>query len=86
MSNAEDHVKSKAAKFNFSDIAGFRRKRGENQLDFWRRFGVTQSGGSRYETGRALPKPVRLLLRLYADGRISDVDLAVAAGAKAKGR
>ena len=37
---------------------------GLNQTDFWSAVGVTQSGGSRYETGREMPKPVRELLRL----------------------
>lgn len=41
-----------------------RKKLGINQLDFWSRIGVTQSGGSRYESGRTMPKPVRELLRL----------------------
>jgi len=41
-----------------------RQKLGLNQLEFWGRIGVTQSGGSRYESGRAMPKPVRQLLRL----------------------
>ena len=41
-----------------------RRSLGLNQQDFWTRIGVTQSGGSRYESGRAMPKPVRELLRL----------------------
>jgi len=35
-----------------------------NQQEFWSRIGVTQSGGSRYESGRTMPKPVRELLRL----------------------
>ena len=35
-----------------------------NQQDFWGQIGVTQSGGSRYESGRDMPKPVRELLRL----------------------
>ena len=35
-----------------------------NQQEFWSRIGVTQSGGSRYESGRSMPKPVRELLRL----------------------
>lgn len=35
-----------------------------NQHEFWSRIGVTQSGGSRYESGRTMPKPVRELLRL----------------------
>jgi DNA-binding transcriptional regulator YiaG len=33
-----------------------------NQSDFWARIQVTQSGGSRYENGRAMPRPVRKLL------------------------
>lgn len=41
-----------------------RRKLGLNQQQFWSKIGVTQSGGSRYESGRSMPKPVRELLRL----------------------
>ena len=41
-----------------------RRKLRLNQQEFWSRIGVTQSGGSRYESGRTMPKPVRELLRL----------------------
>lgn len=41
-----------------------RSKMGMNQSEFWSRISVTQSGGSRYESGRNLPKPVRLLLHL----------------------
>jgi len=41
-----------------------RRKLRLNQQEFWSRIGVTQSGGSRYESGRGMPKPVRELLRL----------------------
>lgn len=41
-----------------------RRKLGMNQQEFWTQIGVTQSGGSRYESGRDMPKPVRELLRL----------------------
>lgn len=71
-------------KLDFNDIGAFRKARGENQSDFWRRFGVTQSGGSRYETGRGLPKPIRLLMSLYAEGTLNDDDLATAAGEKVK--
>ena len=35
-----------------------------NQQQFWSTLGVTQSGGSRYESGRNMPRPVRELLRL----------------------
>jgi transcriptional regulator with XRE-family HTH domain len=41
-----------------------RHKLGLNQQQFWSRINVTQSGGSRYESGRNMPKPVRELLRL----------------------
>lgn len=41
-----------------------RRNLGMNQHEFWTRIGVTQSGGSRYESGRTMPRPVRELLRL----------------------
>ena len=41
-----------------------RHRLGLNQQEFWGRIGVTQSGGSRYESGRSMPKPVRELLRL----------------------
>lgn len=50
-----------------------RRQLGLNQLDFWKRVGVTQSGGSRYESGRNMPKPVRELVRLV---HIEQIDLA----------
>ena len=45
---------------------------GLNQHDFWGRIGVTQSGGSRYEGGRSMPKPVRELLRLV---HVDQIDL-----------
>lgn len=41
-----------------------RRKRGMNQSAFWTPLGITQSGASRYESGRTIPKPVQALLRL----------------------
>ncbi|MDR1275829.1 MAG: transcriptional regulator [Candidatus Accumulibacter sp.] len=41
-----------------------RYKTGLNQYEFWSMVGVTQSGGSRYENGRNIPKPVQELLRL----------------------
>ncbi len=41
-----------------------RKKLNLNQSDFWSQIGITQSGGSRYESGRSMSKPVRELLRL----------------------
>lgn len=49
-----------------------RRKLGLNQNDFWSKVGVTQSGGSRYENGRHMPRPVRELVRLV---HIEQIDL-----------
>jgi hypothetical protein len=72
------------AKLDFNDVAAYRGARGENQSTFWARFGVTQSGGSRYESGRNIPKPVRLLMSLYATGKVSDDDLVEAAGNRRK--
>lgn len=46
------------------DAREIRRKLGLNQQQFWSKLGVTQSGGSRYESGRNMPKPVQALLRL----------------------
>lgn len=45
-------------------VKSARLKRNENQAEFWGRLGVTQSGGSRYESGRSIPKPVQLLLQV----------------------
>jgi transcriptional regulator with XRE-family HTH domain len=47
-----------------ADPREIRRKLGMNQQQFWGMIGVTQSGGSRYESGRNMPRPVRELLRL----------------------
>ena len=63
---------SKASTRAFSDLAAYRKSLGENQSEFWSRFGVTQSGGSRYESGRALPKPVAVLLIAFVDGLLDD--------------
>jgi len=47
-----------------SEAREIRRKLGMNQQQFWSMLGVTQSGGSRYESGRNMPRPVQQLLRL----------------------
>ena len=41
-----------------------RKKLGLNQSVFWSRVRTTQSGGSRYESGRDIPVPVQVLLHL----------------------
>jgi len=50
-----------------------RRKLGLNQHDFWNKVGVTQSGGSRYESGRNMPRSVRELVRLV---HVEQIDLS----------
>lgn len=55
------------------DVREIRRKLGLNQQQFWSKLGVTQSGGSRYESGRNIPRPVQQLLRLVHVERI-DID------------
>ncbi len=60
--------------FSFNvDPRAVREKAGLNQQEFWTKIGVTQSGGSRYESGRQMPKPVRELLRLV---HIEKLDLS----------
>lgn len=51
-----------------------RLRRGMNQQEFWGSIGVTQSGGSRYESGRNMPRPVRELLRLV---HVDQIDLSL---------
>lgn len=36
-------------------------KLGLNQTEFWGRLGITQSGASRYESGRSIPRSVQVL-------------------------
>lgn len=59
-----------------------RKKTGLNQTAFWSRIGVTQSGGSRYESGRAMPKPVeKLLVVAYGTEKQSEKAVKVLRGA-----
>jgi hypothetical protein len=57
------------------DLRQLRISKRESQEKFWGRFGVTQSSGSRFETGLAIPAPVAILLKLYVNGKLSDGDL-----------
>jgi transcriptional regulator with XRE-family HTH domain len=50
-----------------------RQNLGLNQDEFWQKIGVTQSGGSRYEAGRDMPRPVAELLRLV---HVEGVDIS----------
>ena len=55
------------------DAREIRRKMGINQQQFWSKLGVTQSGGSRYESGRNMPRPVQQLLRLV---HVENIDIS----------
>ncbi len=55
------------------DVREIRRKLGMNQSQFWSKIGVTQSGGSRYESGRNIPRPVQALLKLV---HVEQVDIS----------
>lgn len=46
------------------EVRELRRKLGLNQSEFWTLFQITQSGGSRYESGREIPDPVQVLLNI----------------------
>lgn len=59
------------------DPRAIRERLGLNQTEFWAKVGITQSGGSRYESGRSLPRAVRELVRLVY---LRDVPLAMANG------
>lgn len=50
-----------------------RSRLGLNQQEFWGMIGVTQSGGSRYESGRSMPRPVQHLLRLV---HVDQIDIS----------
>lgn len=45
-------------------IKAISKKSGQNQVEFWGPFGVTQSGGNTYESGREMPEPVQILLNI----------------------
>jgi len=48
--------------FTGAEAMAVRHKKNMNQTEFWSAVGVTQSGGSRYESGRNIPRPVQILL------------------------
>ena len=57
----------KRPSLRYSTGAAVREARGKrylNQSEFWSKLGVTQSGGSRYESGRNIPLPVQQLLQI----------------------
>lgn len=68
-------LKRSLKQMDADDIKELRKSRRESQSKFWKRFGVTQSRGSRFEQGLELPASVAILVRLYLEGKVSDGDL-----------
>lgn len=71
----DGHAPVPAATTPHGELKKFRLSKRESQEKFWGRFGVTQSSGSRFETGLGIPPPVAILVKLYVKGRLSDGDL-----------
>ena len=58
-----------------------RKKTGLNQSRFWSAVGIGQSAGSRYESGRNIPRPVQMLLRIaYGTKAQADKQLSALRG------
>ena len=55
-------MSAKQKTYTGEEVLAMRKKANLNQSEFWSPIGVTQSGGSRYESGRNIPKPVQRLL------------------------
>ncbi|WP_370659653.1 helix-turn-helix domain-containing protein [Massilia polaris] len=70
-----DDSSSGSGALHSSELKRFRISKRESQEKFWGRFGVTQSSGSRFETGLGIPAPVAILVKLYLNGKLSDGDL-----------
>ena len=68
-----------------SDLKAYRTTQEMNQADFWNRYGVSQSAGSRFECRqRSLSSPMAMLMALHHMGVISDEDLARAGAVAAE--
>lgn len=50
--------------YNGADLRAMRKKLGLTQSEFWGPLRVTQSGASRYESGRDLPDPLQIVLNI----------------------
>ncbi|MEO8418944.1 MAG: helix-turn-helix transcriptional regulator [Methylophilaceae bacterium] len=70
-----DVVKQTVLPLNAEELKELRKSRQESQAKFWKRFGVTQSRGSRIEQGLGIPVSVAILVKLYLAGKVNDGDL-----------
>lgn len=75
-------AKAKVKRYELiQNVLEYRDRYTESQDEFWRRLGVTQSGGSRYESGRAIPTPSAILAFLFIRDEISEEQLVAAKAA-----
>lgn len=65
-------------KINGDAVKDLRKSAGKNQYEFWSPLGVTQSGGSRYESGRAIPRPVKKLIAIMYGPGLTEAQRAAA--------
>lgn len=72
----EDNIfKQTVLPLSAEELKQLRKSRHESQAKFWKRFGVTQSGGSRIEQGLGISVSVAILMKLYLEGKVNDGDL-----------
>lgn len=57
-------VKKATKTLSVEQIKALRKSKNMNQGEFWSRLGVTQSGGSRYESGRKVPTSTMMLMQI----------------------
>lgn len=57
-------AKVKKIKIDAAWCIKHRATNGMTQTKFWSQYGISQSGGCRYERGRQIPLPVRMLIAL----------------------
>lgn len=57
------------------NVRALRNSMGLNQSDFWSPVGVKQSAGSRYESGRAMPRQTSELVRIVHIEKIALADI-----------
>ena len=59
-----DGNKLKPPTYSGQQLRMMRKSKQLNQFEFWNAVNVTQSGGSRYESGRAIPDQVAILVEM----------------------
>lgn len=61
-----------------ADVVRIRNRLGLTQTQFWKTLGVSQSAGSRYETGAAIPEATRMLLTIVYGSEEQSANLVAA--------